>query len=114
MAINKKITIGYKGKEHVIKVTMAVIDRLEDKINLVQLANRLSTGDIRFSHAAKLVSLLLAEAGEKVTQEEIYQSMFGDGDVDFNTVMGVISEMLIAIFPEPVKKPEAQGKRKAG
>jgi hypothetical protein len=40
--------------------------------------------------------------------------MFGDGDVDFNTVMGVISEMLIAIFPEPVKKPEAQGKRKAG
>jgi len=108
MAINKTITIGYGGKDYKLKMTMEVIDRLEEKLNLIQMANRLSKGDIRFSHAAKLVAAVLTEAGCEVTQEQVYSDMFGGQDIDPSIVMNVIANVLAAIFPEPRKKPETQ------
>jgi len=108
MAINKKVVISYGGKDYEVKMTMEVIDHLESHINLLQMASRLANGDIRYSHAAKLISLLLNISGAKVTQTEVYESMFG---ADGGSAAGVISAMgdiLMTIFPEPKKKQEPQ------
>ena len=105
MAINKTITVVYAGKEHKLKMTMEVIDRIEERLNLIQMANRLAKGDLRYSHAAKLMSVLLAEAGCEVTQEQVYTAMFERGDTNPAAVMNVTAAVLAAVFPEP-KKPD--------
>lgn len=113
MAINRTITIEWDGKAYECRVTMVLIDRIEEELNLSKMLSTLSSGDIRFSHAAKLVAFLLRDAGAEVTQEEVYQGLFaGDDGLDSREIGAVIGEIMMAIFPEPPKKPKAKPKKK--
>lgn len=107
MALRKELVLNWAGKEVKILITMAVIDRIENHINLGVMVSRCSKGDIRFSHAAKLIALLLNEGGCKVTPDEVYDGMFG-ADVTIQQVGEMLSAIFTAIFPEPKKKSHDQ------
>lgn len=114
MAIRKTIKLNWKGDQYQTLITMDMIDRLEDHINLARMAGECATGDIRFSKVAFLMTLLLNEAGAKVNREEVFQSMFGGGDVSVHDVTDLLGQIFAAIFPEPKKKVESpKPKRKA-
>lgn len=83
---------------------MAVIDRMEDSINVGRLLAQHATGDVRFSHNAKFISLILNEAGANVTQEEVYTGMFTDGDITAANLHEFMGNLFEAFFPEPKKK----------
>lgn len=108
MSLRREIALNWGGKEYRVTVTMAVIDRIENHVNLAVLVAQSARGDIRFSHAAKLIALLLNEGGCKVTAEEVYEGIFGGGEVSIADVVALLSNIFSAIFPEPKKKPSDQ------
>lgn len=106
MSLRKQITLSWAGKEYSLLVTMEVIDRLEDQINLATMLARSARGDVRFSHAAKLIAALLRECGCQVTAEDVYSEMFGGGDVNPQSVGKMLAAIFAVIFPEPKKKDQ--------
>ena len=104
MALRKELKLNWQGKPYKLLVTMEVIDRLEDSINIGRLLAQHATGDIRFSHVARFISLLLNESGAEVTAEEVYTGMFTDGDITAANLHVFMGNVFEAFFPEPKKK----------
>lgn len=112
MAINKKVSLNWKGEDYDILITMAVIDRIDDKVNIVQLVNQYHTGDIRLTKVARLIECLLVEAGAEVEEGEVFHALFGSGDIDMTAVNPMMTAIFSAIFPEPKKKRTSTKSRK--
>lgn len=104
MAINKRIELTWGKESCSVLVTMAVIERLEEHVNLIQMAADLGKGNTKLSQAARLISLLLAEGGIKVSSEEIWEEIFSDKGANAVEVVGLMSGILSAVFPTPKKK----------
>ena len=104
MALRKELVLNWQEKQFKLLVTMAVIDRIEDSVNVGRLLAQHATGDVRFSHVAKFIALLLNEAGAEVTQEEVYAGMFTDGDITAANLHEFMGHVFEAFFPEPKKK----------
>lgn len=115
MAIRKPIELSWNGKTHKLLITMDVIDRLEDSVNLMQLVHQAGSGDIRFTKVAKLFATLLQCAGEDVTQEQVFQGMFGGGETSPTDVVAILEPVFGAIFPQQQseKKSSAPQAKKA-
>lgn len=90
---------------------MEVIDRLESHMNLGLFATRCGEGDIRFSHTAKLISLLLQEAGADVTYDQVFEDIYQGGTYNLADLRTVLTMIFSAIFPSPVKKSKPTGKK---
>jgi len=110
MAINKRVDLTWGGKTYPILITMSIIERLEENLNLAKMAQDCATGNIKFSQAARLVSTLLNEAGATVTTEEVFSGMFDGGEVSGADVVLMVSSILGAVFPAPKKKPSTSSK----
>ena len=104
MALRKELVLNWQDEKFKLLVTMAVIDKVEDSINIGRLLAQHATGDIRFSHVARFISLILNEAGAEVTQEEVYAGMFTDGDITAANLHVFMGNVFEAFFPEPKKK----------
>ncbi len=100
MGVNKKLTLNWQGTTYNIKFTMEMIDELEESINLMKMLTQCLEGDIRYSHAAKLVSLTLNMMDANTTQEQVYTGMFGDGENDVQPleVVALVTDILDACF----------------
>ncbi|OZI27525.1 GTA-gp10 family protein [Bordetella genomosp. 7] len=114
-AIFQEITVGWKGEEHRIKPTMELINRIEGKVSLATLAAQLAEGDVRLSHVATAVAVMLQTAGVKVTGEDVYAEMIhGDPGAISNMAQAVV----VAAFPARpnagnVASPKTTRRRKA-
>lgn len=104
MAIRKELAINWQEKEYKCLITMQVIDRIEDELNLILMMEQTRKKDVRFAKVARLFAILLNEAGADVTTDDVYQGMFGGG-FDLNDVVTLLSQVFSVIFPDPVKKP---------
>ena len=121
MSMRTALKLSWEGKSYTVVVTMEVIDRLESSINLGELVARCGAGDVRVSHASKLVALLLNEAGCEATQEDVYTGIYAGGDYDHKGLFVLLNVIFSAIFPEPKKsidkskepEPKPKPKRKA-
>ena len=111
MAMRKKLELNWQGKDYSLLVDMEVIDRVEDKISVGVVLSRQLTGDIRFSHVAKFISIVLNEAGATTTQEEVYLHMFSDGNTSMSETTVMLTYLLSAFFPETKKKDTSVKKR---
>lgn len=104
MALRAKLELNWEGKEYALVVTMSVIDRIEEKINIGKLLAQRTKGDIRFSHVANLVSIILNESGAKTTQESVYEGMFMGSEITPENVIPLLDDIFAAFFPTPKKK----------
>ena len=107
MALKSEITLKWADEEYSVTVNMDLIDKIDEELNLMKLTMRMANNDVRFSHAAKLVHILLTEAGCKVTRDELWEKMFGDGTASMMDIVDMVSDILQAIYPqqESKKKP---------
>jgi len=113
MAINKKLDLSWGGEDYPLCITMRIIDEIESRgINLMTMYSGLNRGEVKFSHVAKLIAILLTSAGAKVSQEDVWEGMFGDGDLQAADTIPLLEEIFLAIFPEP-KKKRASTKKKS-
>ena len=111
MALKKKIVLKWLDKPYTIDITMGLIDKIDEELNLYKLTMRMASGNIRFSHAAKLVHILLKEGGCAATHEDVYTAMFQDGLSSMKDVIEMVGEILQAVYPqqpESKKKPKKQ------
>jgi len=87
---------------------MAHIDEIERDINLLEMTQRCATMDLRLSHVAKLISIILNFAGAKTTQEQIYIGMFVGAETDIVAVIDMLHDVLSVLFFESKKKSETE------
>ena len=98
------ISLTWEGKQYQCIVTMDVIDRLEDDLNLYKLVVQAANGDMRFSKISKLIAALLNEGGCDVTTEQVWEGMFGAGDVSADDLIPMMETIFKAVYPQPKKK----------
>jgi len=112
MAINDTLPLSWEGEDYELIVTMKIVDKIEEHVNLMKMVGMMSQDipDIRFSQAAKVISILLTAAGCPVSQEDVWNGMFGDGELTTEDAVIIMWKIIPCIFPEPKKKPTA-GKR---
>jgi hypothetical protein len=103
MAILKTVELAWHGKPYSVDVTMALINRIEDDVNLMKLAQRIGRNDPPLSHIAVVFSHLLRAAGckEQCTPEEVWAGMFADGEnTTAQDVISAASLALRCVFPD--------------
>jgi len=112
MSINRRVELEWNGESCSVLVTMEVIERLEEKLNLAGMAREVSTGDVRFSRAARLVSMLLNEGGMPTTTQEVFDGMFNGEGASGADVIALVTQILNAVFPSPKKKSGTSNKKR--
>lgn len=113
MGIKKQLTLNWAGKEVTISVTMDLINRLDEKVNLAVMLHRTYQGDVRLSHAATLLAALLTEGGVNETPESVYEKLFSGKGFEAGKLLEVLTLVFSVIFPTPKKKTKSSsGPRK--
>jgi hypothetical protein len=115
MAIRKPISISWEGVEHKIIVSMSLIERIDNDVNILSLA-RMSKETISIVKISKLIYILLEESGKSITWDEVYEG-FGDQDkIKTTDLFGVIGEIMPMLLPSfngvAKKKPKRRTKKK--
>jgi hypothetical protein len=100
-AVFKDVELAWDGKTFVVKPTMLLLNRIEQRVSLAALIRGLSTDAPPLSHLAFVVGEFLRAAGCKVEDEEVYRELM-TGEVQ--DLISVRDAVLNAIFPEPKKK----------
>lgn len=104
-AVFRELVLNWKGNEHRVKPTMAILNRIEnDDISLSVLAYRIASGKPPLSQLATVIAHFLNAAGVKdVTSQDVYvEIMNGDKKI----VGDMAAALMIAVFPQ-VGKAEA-------
>jgi hypothetical protein len=111
MAINERVRLTWKGEEYSILMTMRVIEEIEEHINLSKMVMNCSKGDLKVSHASRLIAIILEKSGCVVSSDEIWNEVFSGGDVDPVEMTNMVTLILGAIFPPPKKKSSTLAKK---
>jgi hypothetical protein len=103
-AIFRTVELAWDGKTYEVKPTMALLNKIEQRVSLASLIRGMSTDAPPISHMAFVIGEFLRAAGARVDDAEIYQEMMtGDGEA----LISMRDAIFAAIFPEPKKKGEA-------
>ncbi len=117
MIIYPNTEISWGGKEYTTKVTMRLINKMEQTISLAGLAFRLQYGEVVLSHLSVIYGNLLRSGGCNVSDDEVFASMMGldvGSDLSQEEVMTAAGVALSCCFPERPKeeKPKKKATRK--
>ena len=107
MIVYPEVTIEWAGKEHEIKVTMKVINKIEQTVSLAGLISRVQTGDVPLSHLAVVYANMLRSAGVQVADDDVYGAMFGEkgeSELTQQEVINAAVTALAACFPSNAPK----------
>ena len=113
MIIFPNTEISWGGKEYTTKVTMRLINKIEQTVSLAPLAMKLQTGDIVLSHLAVMYGNLLRSGGCDVSDDEVYGSMMGidvGSKLKQTEIMTAAATALACCFPERPEDEEAKKK----
>ena len=107
MAIFEDVTLTWKGDEFVIPANqlMRLIAKIEDEITIQELTA--STG-VKLSKLALAYTVALQYAGAKVTNEEVYESLFSNQSMTATFV----TSLLMLMIPPTTYKPRVKTKAK--
>lgn len=112
MIIYPNTEISWGGKDYTTKVTMRLINKIEQTVSLAALAVKLQGGDVVLSHLAVIYGNLLRSGGCNVSDDEVYASMMGlevGSDLSQEEVMTAAGVALACCFPE---RPEEGNEKK--
>lgn len=112
MAIRKPIKITWEGVEYKIIVNMLLIERIDDEIGVIKIMQNTAANPKIFV-TAKLLHVLLNEAGLKIELESVYDGLGSDIKTeDLKAVMKEITPMLLPQFKVVAKKKPSTKKRR--
>jgi hypothetical protein len=111
-ATRERVTFELGGQEYTVVPDFGVIDRIESAQNrpsLMQLAEDLERGHVRFSDMAVIIHAATAEAGYRATYRDIGEAAVADAEGAGNAVAAIVS----ALFDTGEKGERQQGKSQA-
>lgn len=106
MSIKAPINLAWEGVNYKVIVDMALIERIDDELNILSLARMNKPEDVKLTKIAKLIYILLDSAGADVDAESVYQNMAINtpDDESMFTVVGAILPKLLPNFNSGKKK----------
>lgn len=108
MAVFREMTVTWKGQEYSFTPSMRLMRSIEmGDISFTDIAVRTSQGRPPISHIAFVLAKMLASAGAKVTEEDVYAELV-TGEQE--SITALISAVLTAFSPSDTKpkNPAAQ------
>lgn len=97
MAVFRELTIKWKGKDYTFVPSMRLMRSIEmGDISFTDIAVRTSQGRPPISHISFVLAKMLASAGCKVTDEDVYQELISGSQEE---VTNLISFVLMAFSP---------------
>lgn len=113
MALFEEARLEWNGKQVVIPAggRMRAIAVIEQHITVWELSRQQQSGDYKLSQIAAAYAALLCFAGERVTEEEVYDVIFPRADGEkLLRVSGALNALLMLMVPASVRaKPAAEG-----
>ncbi len=101
MAVFREMTVTWKGQEYSFTPSMRLMRSIEmGDISFTDIAVRTSQGRPPISHIAFVLAKMLASAGAKVTEEEVYAELV-TGEQE--SITALISAVLTAFSPSDHK-----------
>lgn len=108
MSIFSPIKLSWDGKEYVIPPSrvMRTIASIEDVLTLGELQAFYERKTAPMAKLARAYALVLEMAGARVTDEQVYEGMFGEGSQE--VVSGAIAGLLAMMLPPKALAPLPQ------
>ena len=104
-AVFNTVEVSWEGKTYEVKPTMALINKIEQRLPLVRLVRELGQAEPPVSSLVYVIAEILRSVGVQVEEEEVYREIVTSEDP--NLGMNLRLAVLAAIFPAPKKKGEA-------
>ena len=104
-AVFNTVEVSWEGKTYEVKPTMALINKIEQRLPLVRLARELGQAEPPVSSLVYVITEMLRSVGVQVEEEEVYREIVTSDDPQLG--MNLRLAVLAAIFPAPKKKGEA-------
>jgi hypothetical protein len=100
-AVFRTVQMAWDGQTYEVKPTMALLNKIEQRVSLAGLVRGLATEAPPLSHLAVVVGEFLRHGGARVKDEEVYRELV-TGEVQ--DLLMVRDAIFAAVFPEPKKK----------
>ncbi len=111
MKIKRFVDLSWADKDHRIRITMELIEHLEDSgVNLMEMLALLGTNQVKFSKASKLISILLETVDVEVTQDEVWEGLTNGEGIIASDLVDVLWEIVPKFFPDSKKNLEESNK----
>ena len=108
----QRIRLKWRDREYSIEPDRIVraIAAVEDFITLGEIHRYLERGTAPLGKVSQAYAAMLRHAGARVTEEEVYDGIFGDGDVQVRILDAVQNLMILMIPPKHLSAEEKAGK----
>ncbi|AIM40722.1 hypothetical protein N22_020 [Idiomarinaceae phage 1N2-2] len=115
--MQREIELTWSGETVSVELSMKNVFRVERYLksqgtNLMRMSTDIQSMSLAYSEGVMLVGEVLRCGGLKVTDEDVFNGLFGEGEVDEKSFYAVISDILIAFAPKPSKKPKPAPQKK--
>ena len=113
MGVFEDITLGWNGKTYIIPSdrVMGAVNRIEEHVPLKELHDQMADrGTVKLGKLAAAYSSVLQYAGAKVSVDEVYGGLFGEGATE--AVMGAVEGLMSMLIP-PTALTSGQAKVKS-
>lgn len=109
----QQLTYEWEGRSYVLPPdrVLRTIAAVEEVLTLGQLHNYQRQGTLPMAKLAQAFGIMLRAAGAMVTDEQVYNGMFGEGkatDVRDRMLAATVSLQMLMIPPERLKHFKAQ------
>ena len=108
--MQRTIEINWNGEALEVETNMKNAFRIESKLktagtNLMKMSSDLQSLALAYTDGVMLVAEVMRCGGEKVTDEDVYSALFGDGEIEEESFFEMVGDILFAFMPKPKKKP---------
>ena len=107
MAIKKKVRLSYDGESYEPDITMGVIERIDDEVNILSFVQSFAINP-SVVKVSKMFWVLLREAGADVSFQEVYDN----GSTDTGELFSVAGEVMPLLMPNFAGQTQKKTKRK--
>lgn len=109
MKINKEIQVELEGKTYNCKGTFELIERIEQRVNVMAFHNSLSLGSPKITDVAWVIYSALNLAGCQKNRIEVGESVLQD----FTNYMMVAANLIKSCFPDNETNEIEEDKKKS-
>jgi hypothetical protein len=100
-AVFRTVEMTWEGKTYEVKPTMALLNRIEQRVSLASLLRGLTTDAPALSHMAVVMGEFLRAGGARVSDDEVFRELVVG---EAGSLIAMRDAIFSAVFPEPKKK----------
>jgi hypothetical protein len=115
MPVFEEIRVSWKGREHVIPPDQVLhtIARVEGTLTLAELGRYQLAASMPLAKLSQAMGIVLRAAGARASDDEVYTSLFGQGEIQTRALRVISTLQMMMIPPEHLTRGMPAGKPSA-